>query len=96
MLDYSLPTLFTMARQPAPLSIAPVPLDAGYVIVDQNSTSNSSSSSSPERFTNDEGPDCFMSNPDDSHSSIAELTDFRNMTVSPIEKMASLDRKSVV
>ncbi|KAG0125837.1 hypothetical protein HOY82DRAFT_492427 [Tuber indicum] len=79
-----------MARKSMPLSIAPVPLDAGYVIVDQNSTSNSSSSSSPERFTNDAGPDCFLSNPDDSHSSIAELTDFRNMTVSPIEKMASL------
>jgi F-box and leucine-rich repeat protein GRR1 len=64
-----------------------------HLPVDPTSTpASSSSSSSPERFAGDEA-DCYMSNPDDSHSSIAELTGFRNMTVSPVEKMGLL-RKS--
>ncbi|KAH0607094.1 uncharacterized protein H6S33_003082 [Morchella sextelata] len=52
-----------------------------------SASTSSSSSSSPEHFTcNDDGSNDFVMVPDD-NVSLAALTEFRNMTVSPTDKL---------
>lgn len=66
-----------MTRQAIHLLIDSAPPSTGYMMIDPTSTTVSSSTSTPDRSISDDD----------------ELTGFRNMTVSPIEKLSS-PRKS--